>query len=104
MFEPCLGLLAQRGRQIEIAATTIRKVSFDLRDFYHRETRLFGVDSLQLGVSAAGAILNQLKSGFESGVLRPAPLAKTYRLEEAQQAYEHVAHGTEGKIVLLPRA
>jgi NADPH:quinone reductase len=103
MFEPCLGLLAQRGRQIEIAATTTRRVSFDLRDFYHREARLFGVDSLQLSVSAASAILQDLKAGFESGSLHPAPIARTYRLQDAQQAYEHVAHGTEGKVVLLPR-
>jgi NADPH:quinone reductase len=103
MFEPCLGLLAQRGRQIEIAATSVRRVSFDLRDFYHRETRLLGVDSLQLGVSAASAILEQLKPGFESGALRPASIAKTYSLAQAQEAYEHVAHGVEGKIALLPR-
>jgi NADPH2:quinone reductase len=103
MFEPCLGLLAQRGRQLEIAATTIRRVSFDLRNFYHRETRLFGVDSLQLTVSAASTILNKLKSGFESGVLHPAAITESYSLQQARQAYEHVAHGAEGKVVLLPR-
>jgi NADPH:quinone reductase and related Zn-dependent oxidoreductases len=94
MFEPCLGLLAQRGRQIEIAATTVRRVSFDLRDFYHREARLFGVDSLRLDVSAAGAILAQLKDAFEAGVLRPSPIAQQYTLEEAAQAYEHVLRGS----------
>ena len=88
LFEPCLQLLAQRGRQIEIAATSERRVSFDLRNFYHREARLFGVDSLQLDASTASALLAKLRGGFETGAFGPSPIAKTYLLAQGQQAYE----------------
>ena len=45
MFEPCLLSLAWKGRQAEISSPAIdRRVSFDLIDFYHRESRLLGVD------------------------------------------------------------
>lgn len=104
MFEPSLGLLAQRGRLIEIAATRVRRVSFDLRDFYHRESRLFGVDSLQLDASACASILRQLKPGFESGSLQPSPVDKRYALDQAVKAYEDVLSGSSsGKIVIIPR-
>ena len=103
LFEPCLQLLAQRGRQIEIAATSERRVSFDLRNFYHREARLFGVDSLQLDVSTASALLAKLRGGFETGAFAPSPIAKTYSLAQGQQAYEDVLHGREGKVVLMLR-
>jgi NADPH2:quinone reductase len=102
MFEPCLGLLARRGRQIEITTTTIKRVSFDLRDFYEREARLFGVDTLQLSVSAASAILDRLKSGFESGDLRPPAVSRAFPLEDARQAYIDVMYGAQGKVILLP--
>lgn len=103
MFEPSLQLLAQRGRLIEIAATAQRRVSFDLRDFYHREAHLIGVDTLQQPVTTASALLAKLKPGFETGAFRPSPIAKTYPLEQGQQAYEHVLHGVEGKVVLVLR-
>lgn len=104
MFETSLSLLAQKGRLLEIAASKERRVSFDLRDFYHREARLFGVDSLQRDVSACNAILEQLKPGFESQTLKPMSIGKRYPLEEAATAYQAVAHGESGgKIVFSLR-
>jgi len=102
MVEKSLSLLAQKGRLLEISATKERRVSFDLRDFYHREARLFGVDSLQLDVTACSKILEKLKSGFEMGKLKPSPITKSYLLEEAVQAYKTVVQGdTAGKVVLM---
>ena len=42
-----------RGRLVEIASTGQREVSFDLVDFYHNESRLFGVDTLKRDLSAS---------------------------------------------------
>jgi NADPH:quinone reductase-like Zn-dependent oxidoreductase len=104
MFETSLSLLAQQGRLLEIAASGGRRVSFDLRDFYHREARLFGVDSLQRNGKACRAILEQLKPGFECQALKPMPISKRYPLEEAAIAYQAVAHGKSGgKIVFSLR-
>ena len=40
MFEKCLASLAHRGRQVAIASGPERRVTFDLIDFYHNESRL----------------------------------------------------------------
>jgi NADPH:quinone reductase-like Zn-dependent oxidoreductase len=45
MFEPALKSLTHRGRLLEISSAGDRRVSFDLLDFYHNESRLFGVDT-----------------------------------------------------------
>jgi NADPH:quinone reductase len=45
MFCSALKSLSLRGRLVEIASTGQREVSFDLVDFYHNESRLFGVDT-----------------------------------------------------------
>ena len=53
MFRSALKCLALRGRLVEIAATGQREVSFDLADFYHNESRLFGVDTLKRDLMAS---------------------------------------------------
>ena len=44
MFEPALRSLRLGGRQVAIASTGERRVSFDLVDFYHNTSRLIGLD------------------------------------------------------------
>jgi NADPH:quinone reductase-like Zn-dependent oxidoreductase len=51
LFEPVLSTLAQGGRQIVIASVDTRRVSSDLRDFYHSRLTLIGVDSGVLTVT-----------------------------------------------------
>ena len=55
------------GRLIEIAATGQREVSFDLADFYHNESRLFGVDTLKRDLTASAAVLGALTPVFVAG-------------------------------------
>ena len=43
MFEKCLAAVAWRGRQVAISSTSEARVSFNLVDFYHNESRLLGV-------------------------------------------------------------
>lgn len=104
MLETCLGTLSHKGRIIAISAPAKEpKVSFDLRDFYRRELRLFGVDSRALDVSACGHILAALTPSFEANILRPPVAIASYPLEQAATAYEQVLHRTTAsKVVLTP--
>ena len=104
MFRPALACLALRGRLIEISATGQREVSFDIADFYHNESRLFGIDTLKRDLTASAQTLDALAPGFEAGDYRPAPIAETVPLADARRAYREVAAGTTGRIVLTPQS
>src|SRR5208282_3115775 len=71
LFQPCLESLARRGRQIAIASAGSPQVSFNLVDFYHKEARLIGIDTLELSFGEAADILKALLSGFKAGVFSP---------------------------------
>lgn len=106
MMETCLGILQPKGRLLEISAPPKdSRVCFDLREFYHREASLLGVDSRSLDVTACASILAQMTPGFESGALRLLSASvETYSLEEGVKAYEQVLnHSTKGKVVLTPK-
>jgi NADPH2:quinone reductase len=103
MFRNALGCLALRGRLVEIAVTGQREVSFDLADFYHNESRLYGVDTLKRDLVASAQVLEALTPGFVALDYRAAPIAETCGLGEAQAAYRKVAAGSAGRIVLRPQ-
>ncbi|HZZ22147.1 MAG TPA: zinc-binding alcohol dehydrogenase family protein [Roseiarcus sp.] len=103
MFRSALKCLALRGRLVEIAATGQREVSFDLADFYHNESRLFGVDTLKRDLTASAEVLDALTPGFLAGDYRAAPIEGTCGLGEAPEAYRKVAAGATGRIVLRPQ-
>jgi NADPH2:quinone reductase len=100
MFRPALDCLALRGRLLEMSVTGAREVSFNLADFYHNETRLIGVDTLKLDLTASAAVLEALRPGFEAGAYHPAPIARRFPLAEAVAAYQAVAAGEAGRVVL----
>jgi len=102
MFEKCLAALAWRGRQVAISSSPEPRVNFNLVDFYHNESRLFGVDSLKLSFEETAEILRQLSSGFETGIF-PAPPVETFSLAEGPRIYREVAESqVKGKPVLVP--
>jgi NADPH2:quinone reductase len=103
MFRHAVNSLALRGRLVEISATGQREVSFDLADFYHNESRLFGVDTLKYDLTASAEVLEKLTPGFVAGDYRAAPITETCGLGEAQQAYRKVAAGAAGRVVLRPQ-
>ena len=103
MFRRAVACLALRGRLIEIAVTGQREVSFDLADFYHNESRLFGVDTLKRDLTASAQVLEALAAGFAAGDYRAAPIAETCGLDGARAAYRKVAAGAAGRIVLRPQ-
>ena len=107
MVEPCLKSLAHKGRITEISSPAKnRQVCFDLVDFYHRESRLLGVDSRTLDAQACAEILGRLAPGFEASALRP-PAAGINRhpLQEARAAYEQVLNRSiTGRVTLAPNS
>jgi len=100
MFEIGLTLLAHRGRQVEITSPTERRANFDLVDFYHNESRLFGLDTLKRALVASARILETVADGFATGAYQPHKIDQILPLEEARQAYERVSMGHGGRVVL----
>jgi NADPH:quinone reductase len=103
MFRNAVNSLALRGRLVEIAVTGQREVSFDLADFYHNESRLYGVDTLKRDLSASAEVLEALTPGFVAGDYHAAPITETCGLGEAREAYRKVGSGSAGRVVLRPQ-
>jgi NADPH2:quinone reductase len=102
MFEPCLKSLALRGRHIAIASNPDPRVSFNLVDFYHRESRLIGVDSVKLTFEEAAEILRGLTPGIEDGTF-PPPATKACGYSDVMEAYRLVGEGkVKEKQILNP--
>jgi NADPH:quinone reductase-like Zn-dependent oxidoreductase len=99
-FEPVLGTLRLGGRQIAIASSGKRRVEFDLIDFCHNATTLYGVDSSGFSGQHSAGILNELRAEFESGALKALPTDEV-PLERAVEAYETVQRGTPKREVLI---
>jgi NADPH2:quinone reductase len=97
-----LGALALRGRLVVISAVGPATVDIDLRDLYHNESRIFGVDSAKLSVVDSARRLQEMERYFESGEFQPLPIAARYRLDEAVAAYQTVADGIAGRVVINP--
>jgi len=92
MFEPALRSLRFGGRQVAITSTGDPRVSFNLIDFYHNFSRLFGVDSNGLTPRQVAEITDELRPGFETGVLKPPPI-EIVPFEKAVDAYSRMAAG-----------
>jgi NADPH:quinone reductase-like Zn-dependent oxidoreductase len=97
-----LASLAHRGRLVVISAIGSNMVEIDLKTLYRNETRIFGIDSTQLGVVDCARRLEQMASYFESGQFRPLPISATYSLDDARQAYQDVADHRVGRVVIHP--
>ncbi len=103
MFEPSLAALARQGRQVAISSGGMPRVSFNLIDFYHNESRLIGVDSLKWGFAETARILTDLVPAFESGELPPLDV-RISPLEQGPGIYRQIDAGTiRGKVVLAPQ-
>jgi NADPH2:quinone reductase len=100
MFRHALDCLGRCGRLVEMSAAGAREVTFNLADFYHNESRLIGIDTLKLDLTASAAVLAALRPGFESGEYRPATVVRAFPLAEAVAAYQAVAAGEPGRVVL----
>jgi NADPH2:quinone reductase len=104
MVRPALDCLAWKGRLVEMSVTGAREVTFNLADFYHNESRLFGIDTLKLDQTASADVLEKLRPGFEAGHYQSAQVTMRFPLRDAVAAYQAVAAGEPGRVVLHPRA
>jgi NADPH2:quinone reductase len=102
LFELCLKSLRRGGRQVAMTSVGRRRVEFDLIDFYHNQQHLIGIDTMKLTGPEIARLMNELRTGFEQGHLRP-PAVAAWPLDRAVAAYEAVKQGgTQTKQVLLP--
>ncbi|MFL5300580.1 MAG: zinc-binding alcohol dehydrogenase family protein [Anaeromyxobacteraceae bacterium] len=101
LFEAADRALGRRGRHGVIASTP-RRVSFDVIDFYPREGRLLGVDSLKLPAREGAALLAALMPAFGRGEYVAAPF-DAVPLQRGPELYDAVLRGSaKRKIVLVP--
>jgi NADPH:quinone reductase-like Zn-dependent oxidoreductase len=92
MVEVANRCLAHRGRHIVIASSPA-EVTLNLVDFYHREARLIGVDTLKLSFTECAAILSGIVQLVQRGVLA-VPAFEVIALRDAPRAYQAVSSGT----------
>lgn len=103
VFEPALNALAAGGRQLVIASAGDRRVSFDLIDFYHNESRLLGVDTRARDANASATLLDALVPFFEKGTFHAPQIDGVLALSDGVAAYQEVASGqVHGRLVLAP--
>ncbi len=100
-FEAANRSMAKGATQIFIA-TQERAVAFDIFAFYRGRHTFVGVDSLSMDCIASTAQLDALKDGFERGTLKPFPVARSFALGEALDAYKQVLSGSNDRVVLHP--
>jgi NADPH:quinone reductase len=80
-----------------------RRVSFDLLDFYHNESQLFGVDTGKRDAIGSGALLEALTPGFKQGAFKALLIDRVIPLAEGPALYEQVARGdAKRRLVLVP--
>jgi hypothetical protein len=67
-----------------------------LVDFYHREARLIGVDTLKLSFSESAGVLREIVPLVNAGVLTP-PELDSIAIEQGPGAYQAVLEGRAGR-------
>jgi NADPH2:quinone reductase len=100
-FEAANKAMAKGATQIFIA-THDRAVPFDIFAFYRGMHTFVGIDSLAMDCVASTAQLDAMRDGFERGTLKPFPVARSFTLDEALDAYRLVLSGSTDRVVLRP--
>ena len=90
VFAQCLPTLATGGRLIDISSPPNKsEVCLDLLDFYRRDLKMIGVNTLHLDAVACAEILKKLTDKLE-GDKPPMDIGATFSLEDAVNAYQQV--------------
>lgn len=101
LFQAALASLANGGRLAVIAAAKgDANVTFNMRDFYHRQLHLLGVDTLQKSAVESAAVHRELAPLFESGELT-IDTPEEVPLDEAVDAYSKLEAGATRKMALV---
>lgn len=100
LFRDCIHCLGDFGRHVVIASQE-PTVSFDIVDFYHRQAKIIGVDTLKFSAKESTEYLKQILPLITAGTLE-APAPKTVPLDQAPAAYQQIQEGTlKGKVVIV---
>ncbi len=105
-FDAACNSLAKQGRQI-ICTTIEEENMINLRTFYRGNYHMIGVSNMDHDNVVSGELLEDMKSGFESGAYKPYPIKDEYiyGLENAGEAYQIVLKGiSRDRIVIDPKA
>ena len=90
VFAQCLPSLATGGRLIEISSPPGKsEACLDLLDFYRRDLKMIGVNTLHLDAVACAEILGKLTDKLESDK-PPMDIGAKFSLEDAVNAYQQV--------------
>lgn len=96
-FNRSLDVLKKGGRIVIFGATTEDNVDFNLRKFFYGQYQLFG------STMGSREELRAMLSHMQSNKLQPV-IDKVFPLEQAQEAFDHLASGSQfGKVVLRIR-
>jgi len=96
--------LKKFGRMAVIAAPEgKRDVQLNLLDFYRENRELIGINTVDLNFIQNAKLLNEMKPGFESGMLKPLTCDQDsiFPLEKAEFAYKMVLTKSTGKRICL---
>lgn len=102
VFAQLADSLRKGGRMVVFSAAAGREVQLDLFMLYRRRLQLFGLDTAQLDLAQIAQLYAKFGPLFESRVLTPPQVAARFPLTAAREAYERVAGGVLGKVVLIP--
>ena len=97
-FEAANKSLAKGGAQIFIS-TQDRAVPFDIFSFYRGMHTYVGIDTLALDCIESTKLLNLLRTGFESGKLKPFKVDRVFNLDSALEAYQLVLGGAQDRVI-----
>ncbi|WP_394120855.1 zinc-binding dehydrogenase [Planococcus donghaensis] len=93
-FNRSLDVLKKGGRIVIFGATTEDNVDFNLRKFFYGQYQLFG------STMGSREELREMLSHMESFTTTPV-IDKAFPLDQAQEAFDHLASGSQfGKVVL----
>ncbi|MGH2318972.1 zinc-binding dehydrogenase [Planococcus sp. SE5232] len=93
-FNRSLDVLKKGGRIVIFGATTEDTVDFNLRKFFYGQYQLFG------STMGSREELRAMLSHMESFTTKPV-IDKSFPLDQAQEAFDHLASGSQfGKVVL----
>ena len=101
VFAALLDSLGHGGRMVVYSAQAGREAEVDLFKFYRRSLRLLGLDTAASSLLEAARIVAKVGHLFEAGALGPPPIAATFPLTAAREAYQRVNRGDPGKVVLV---
>lgn len=100
MFGMALASLRTGGRMVEITVQGDPEVRFNLLEFYRKDLRLFGLNTLRLDATASSVILENVGRLYETNWLKPREF-DTYPLSEAVRAYQEAARGGKKAVLVM---